>query len=611
MTTFTSSKIFIPTMMIILFLTNYIHSVNIQVDLTQRSGRVINPDIFGVNHASASHLSSVAYTVNRKGGNSETRYNWEKGIHNTARDWYYMNIVDDVSNVNALPEGTAATRFIDESNTYKSKIMLTSSMIGFTPKDTRQKLWSFSVSKYGAQQETECTQGDSSWCQPDAGNGVKTDGSTFITGNNPFDTSKVINESYTTKWMNFLQQRGTPVKLWSLDNEMDLWHSTHRDVHPQKVSYDEIWNLTRIYASAIKQQDSSVKIFGYSAWGWCSYYFSPLDGCSNGADRQAHSNLPLVAFYLKQLCDYEKLHSKRLVDYLDIHYYPQADGVYNPQQTSDIFSALRLRTVRSLYDFSYQDESWISQAAPTVDDQKVALIPRMKNYISQYCPWVKLAITEYNFGADGLWSSALAQLEILSIFGREGVDLATRWTVPNVGSVTERAFKFYLNFDGKGSKVGGESVRALSDATLEMVTSYAFHENSTRNLYLIVVNKMTSSQTINLNLKGMNFTSTRTLIMYTFSQSQSQIVNARNITANVNGQASFSMEALSAELIVVTTDSTGPSPKPNISPSPKPRASSNNNNRQGSTKTNHAPSNAKIGLLEWSILFIILFHLLL
>ena len=55
-------------------------------------------------------------------------------------------------------------------------------------------------------------------------------------------------------------------------------------------------------------------------------------------------------------------------------------------------AALRLRSLRSLYDPAYVDESWIGQP--------VRLIPRMKAWIAARCPGVKIAITEYNWGDD-------------------------------------------------------------------------------------------------------------------------------------------------------------------------------------------------------------------
>ena len=42
------------------------------------------------------------------------------------------------------------------------------------------------------------------------------------------------------------------VEYWSLDNEPDLWQDTHHHVHPQCVSYDEIFEHNRDAAAALK-----------------------------------------------------------------------------------------------------------------------------------------------------------------------------------------------------------------------------------------------------------------------------------------------------------------------------------------------------------------------
>src|SRR5207247_1103936 len=81
--------------------------------------------------------------------------------------------------------------FIDETRGAGGEVLLTVPTIGWTPID-RTRRWGFSVAKYGPQQQTECSvTGNPPWCQPDAGNGVKPDG-TDITGNDPADTSRVV-----------------------------------------------------------------------------------------------------------------------------------------------------------------------------------------------------------------------------------------------------------------------------------------------------------------------------------------------------------------------------------------------------------------------------------
>ena len=414
----------------------------------------VSPQIFGMNFGDAAQMSRLRVPVRRWGGNATTRYNWETDTNNSASDWFFTNYAGSANPAN-LPSGSAADVFVDEIRAAGGEALITVPLIGWTPID-RVRRWGFSVAKYGAQQQTECSAtGYASWCNPDAGNGVKPSGS-YVTGNDPADTSKAIDATFVTRWMAHLAGRvGTAaaggVRLWALDNEPMLWNSTHRDVHPAGTTYDELWSKTVAVGAAIKAQDAGAKVLGPAVWGWCAYFFSGADGCSPGADRAAHGGEDFLPWYLDQAKAWEAAHGRRLLDYLDVHYYPQASGVALTSDESNATSALRLRTLKSLYDPSYVDESWIGTAV----GQAVYLIPRMKAWIAAHYPGTRLAISEYNWGSDDGISGALAQAEALAIFGREGVDLATRWVAPADFSKTEDAFLLYLNYDGAGAQVSG------------------------------------------------------------------------------------------------------------------------------------------------------------
>jgi len=416
-------------------------------------------------------------------------------------DWFFTNYAGSANPAN-LPNGSAADVFVDEIRAAGGEALITLPLVGWTPTD-RTRRWGFSVAKYGAQQQTECSAtGNASWCNPDAGNGVKPNGS-YVTGNDPADTSKAIDATFVTRWMAHIAGRvGTAaaggVRLWALDNEPFLWNSTHHDVHPAGVSYDELWAKTTSIGAAIKAQDPNAKILGPADWGWCAYFYSGADGCGPGPDRAAHGGEDFLPWYLDQAKAWETAHGTRLLDYLDVHYYPQASGVALTNDESTATSALRLRTLKSLYDPSYIDESWIG----TDVGQAVYLIPRMKAWIAAHYPGTKLAISEYNWGSDDGISGALAQAEALAIFGREGVDLATRWVAPADNSKTEDAFLLYRNYDGAGAQVRGDSVRATS-ANADAVGAYAIRGGAGGNtLYILLFNKDTATQTVAAAVAG-------------------------------------------------------------------------------------------------------------
>jgi len=262
-------------------------------------------------------------------------------------------------------------------------------------------------------------------------------------------------------------------------------------VRPNPVGYAELWQRMRDHSAAIKAADPQAQTFGPVTWGWCDLHFSPLDGgCQNGPDRQAHGNLPMIAWVLQQNCANPLPGGARVLDVLDVHYYPQGGMALNDNESAAI-AAQRLRSLRELYDWNYVAESWIAQP--------VALIPRLRQWIGQYCPGTRLAITEYNWGGDTGLSSALAQVEALAIFAREGVDLATRWVSPEAGTKVEEAFRLFLNHDGTGARVAGTSVRAISP-DIDRVGAYAIHDDANARVYAVLINKSLDAQTVTLTL---------------------------------------------------------------------------------------------------------------
>lgn len=504
---------------------------------TSSNVRAINQQIYGVSFADATHFKNVKYPLNRNGGNSATRYNWEKSISNKGSDWFYFNIPDDVANEAALPEGSSSDVFVTATKNAGSTSMLTAPLIGYTPVDQRVKKWGYSVAKYGAQQKTECTEtGGAFWCTADAGNGVRPDG-TQITTNDWRDTSKQIGAPYVQSWMAHLTARGTPVRMWSLDNEPALWSSTHADLVHSGVTYSDLWSRTATIGRAIKTTDSLVKNFGPAAWGWCEYFYSAADGCSNGPDKASHGNMDFLEWYAQQVCQYNATNNVKVVDYLDIHYYPQSGVSLNSLEDSAT-AAKRLRSLKSLYDPTYIDESWIGQA--------VNLIPRMRSIISSRCSWLKLSISEYNFGNDDIITGALAQAEALAIFGREGVAAAMRWVAPAPNTLVENAFKLFLNYTGTGAQVTGSSVKATSN-DVDTIGAYAIINTSTSTIFALAFNKATSTKTVNFTISN-RLTLSGAADVYQFSQASPSLRKLSSTLTVTNGAFSLLAPAWSASL---------------------------------------------------------------
>jgi len=461
----------------------------------------ISADIYGMNYADEQLAAELRLPVRRWGGNSTSRYNWQNDTHNAGSDWYFENIREDNKYPNILPDGSAADKFVEQDRGTGTRTLMTVPLIGWTPK---QRLEShpydcgFKVSRYGAQQPTD------PW-DTDCGNGVYSSNGNNITINKPTDTSTAIDPSFVTGWLNHLTGKyGTAanggVAYYDLDNEPMLWNSTHRDVHPQATTYDEMRDSTYQYAAAVKSADPSAKTLGPVLYGWCAYFYSALDECgTKKGDYNAHNQTYFVPWYLQQMKAYEQQNGVRILDYLDLHNYPAAGGVSLSPACSPTTQSLRLRSTRSLWDPAYIDESWIPDIG--IDGGVVKLIPRMKEWVDTNYPGTKLAITEYNWGGLESINGAQTQADVLGIFGREGLDLATIWGPPESIQPGAFAFRIYRNYDGAGHGFGDTGVQATS-ADQDKLSVYAARRSADNALTIVVINKSTSDRTSNITLAG-------------------------------------------------------------------------------------------------------------
>jgi len=486
-----------------------------------------SPLIFGVAYGDSTRNAQMGYTVDRWGGNSTTRYNWQVDVHSTASDYFWENIPDCTapSCTGTPPAGNSADAFISAALSGGAQPLMTIPTIGWTPRADSPRnhpyLASFAVSKYGAQVpfpyqsdavDPYDTNAGSGECNPssnsspncvlyDAQNGLY-----HLINNDPHDTSTAVDQNFGKSWVAHMQAaHGTAanggVKLFTLDNEVMLWNSTHRDLHPNGPTYDEIWGKGLAYATAIKQQEPDALVTGPVTWGYCDLFTSADDAargnCFEGTDRTNHGGLPFIAWYLQQVCANPLAGGKHPVDYVDLHYYPQGTNVALNNDDSTATAARRLKSVRELYDATWVSDSWIGGTGDNDANHynKPNLIPRVKAWINQYCPGTKLAITEYNWGNDNTGSGAVAQAEVLAVFAREGVDMATRWVAPDPNTKAERGFSIFLNYDGAGGKVQGDSVAATS-ANVDQIGAYAFHGN--QRTFVLLTNKDTVTHDVAL-----------------------------------------------------------------------------------------------------------------
>jgi hypothetical protein len=172
----------------------------------------------------------------------------------------------------------------------------------------------------------------------------------------------------------------------------------------------------------------------------------------------------------------------------------------------------------------------------------------MRAWVEQNYPGTKLAIGEYNWGGMEHINGALAQADVLGIFGREGVDLATLWAPPQLDEPGAFAFRLYRNYDNAGSQFGDTSVAATSDDQARL-SIYAAQRTSDNVLTLVIINKSSSQLDAQLTLD--NFTSTGAAHVYRYSDANpSAIIHAPDLTIT-SDQMTTSYPANSITLLVL------------------------------------------------------------
>ena len=470
----------------------------------------ISPFIYGMNNY-GTNFDGVAPVVRlpleRWGGDATTRYNYQLDVYNAANDFYF---VTEPNSNTQYPDVSDVNTMIERDRRRGTTALVTVPLIGWTT--TRERACSFSVATYGPQQQIDPYNAD-------CGNGVRPDGTNIVA--DPNDTSVPIGPDFVTDWVRYLvrrygDSRHGGVTMYSLDNEIELWQFVHRDVHPAYSGYDDMAQAGLTYAGAIKDADPAAQIVGPVLGIWIGFFYSPQDWrsgwntapdfkyYSNPVDRIAHGNVPFIEWYLQQFAKAERQQHRRLLDYVDVHGYLAPDTIQFKPAGDTALQQQRLESVRVFWDPSYQVGGDVNDAP--------MLVRRERDWVARNYPGTRTAITEYNLGGLEHINGALAQADLLGVFGREGLDLATIWSPPDAGTPGMFAFKIFRNYDDQAGSFGETSVSA-SSGDQSQLSVYAA-ERRDHALTVLVINKTFTDLTSTISLAGFHSSGTAQVWRY-------------------------------------------------------------------------------------------------
>ncbi len=501
-------------------------TANAQVTLTvdTTTQKTISPYVYGNNDHN--YFSGSGMTFQRQGGNRFTGYNWETNASNAGSDWQHSS--DGYLSNSDVP-GIVVTDFVDAGNSRSQKSIVTLQMAGYVAAD-----------KNGAVSVAEAAP-SSRWIPVHAAKG-----SAFVT--TPDLTDSAV---YMDEFVNFLVSKyGTAaqggVQGYLLDNEPYLWNGTHPRIVPTAATYASVLAKSIPLAKAVKAVDPSAEVYGGVLFGWSAY-------------SDAWSDLSGTWFFDKFLQDMKtesESVGKRLLDVIDIHWYPEAQGETdcrilmstNCNQTSDLQSEARIQAPRSLWDTTYTETSWI---ATWMTQGPIKLIPRLNEKIAANYPGTKFSVTEWDFGATEHWSGGLAVADVLGVYGKFGVYAATYWGT--LDAYGQAGFKIYGNYDGSGSRFGDIALGATSSDNGLVSIHAAKQSSDPKVLHLIAINKSSTAETATFNLQNVGI-NLNTGAVWGYDSGSSNITQRTAVSSIVSNTFAYSLPARSVLHFVLEGD---------------------------------------------------------
>jgi len=485
-------------------------AVNVAVTIYPAQTHAISPYIYGINDGVAGAPADLTFA--RRGGNRWTAYNWETNASNAGSDYLYQN--DNYLSGSAAA-AEAVRSFIAGNQANGMASLVTVQMQGLVAGDENGPV--------STSNPPDLTRFKQVVNQKSSQSGV------------PFTTSPLTTDAnvYMDEFIWGIDQKFAGQSIFGLspttqhvfaqlDNEPELWNSTHLEVQgPNPVTSDTYIAKTISLARALKDQFPDLVIFGPVHYGFEGIYSwqGELSATPSGNNWFPDKYLPAIKTA-------SAAYGRPLVDVYDFHWYPEAtdgSGTRITNLTSVTLTDAQVQAIvqspRSLWDTTYTETSWITGTLAGPID----ILGRLQSRIAAENPGMKLSITEYNNGGSQHIAGTIAQADNLGIFGVQGLFAANLWPLNSNEPYILAGFRAFRDFDGAHSSFGDTSVQATS-SNIQTVAVYA-STDSTRpgRVTLVVINRSTSAQVTAINGQPLSGTAHLYQMTATTAASQSPI----------------------------------------------------------------------------------------
>ncbi len=459
-------------------------SATVTISVDAANTHTISPWIYGMNFYQQSAASIRNLSINRLGGNRWTAYNWENNASNSGSDW------GPYSNDSHLGGGEtpaeAVRGVIAADRTRGNASIFTVQMQGYVSAD-KNGLVTLNFPSHLASRFKQVV-----FKKP-----IATAGAFTLTPPTT-DASVYMDEFVWAMNQKIPGLYADPVNptFILLDNEPELWPSTHAEIQQAPISVADYITKTIALTKAIKDVAPAVKTFGPVHYG-----FGGIINWQGATTPTFTSTYWFTDKYLADMRAASEADGRRLLDVYNFHWYSEArgSGTRIINLTSSTLTEPQIQAIvqspRSLWDPTYTEDSWVAQNL----GGPVRILPRLKEKIAARWPGTGLAITEWANGGSNHIAGAIAVADNLGVFGQQGLFQASMWPDGDASnhSFDLAGFKMYRDFDGALASFGDICLPTTSSNTA-LVSAYVSRDSAQPGRHVIVaINRSNAPQAVN------------------------------------------------------------------------------------------------------------------
>lgn len=459
--------------------------VTISIDLT-KGKKPVSPLLYGKNNVLPSTFLNTGTTaeitkakeagvrfVRQGGGNNSTKYNWRNKL-SSHPDWY--------NNVYSNDWDTAAKNMIDKLPSVQG--MWTFQLLGKAAANTGHNFNDYAYN--GSQWWAGTGQNLAGGGQPNTAN---PSGKALVEGNPdlylmdwPADsTVGILDKWFGPKGLGYDKNR---IRYWNMDNEPEIWSGTHDDVMKTQCSAEEFMQRFFKVAKAARAKYPTIKLVGpvpANEWQWFRY---GDDGILSDGKK-----LCWLEFFIKRIAEEEKASGIRLLDVLDIHFYPGE---------TDAAKCVQLYRVYFDRTYVYPGANGVKTVTGGWDGSinKEYIFGRCSDWLTKYMGanhGVTFGLTENDIASTDPNVQAVSYASTMGEFMKQGVEIFTPWSWKVGMWETLHLFsRFNL----------GNYVQATSPNET-LVSAYPTVNEAADSMTVVLVNRsLTDKIQVSLNITG-------------------------------------------------------------------------------------------------------------